>query len=113
MSGCVSCGSPTPRRKCRECERSDRLEERAVSEEFPECPSCGGPTSREGVECYRCCGDRVETDGGEPLEEPVYNVVCHDCDYEDVLEGDRSSPPRARSFIESEWDRTTESNTRR
>jgi hypothetical protein len=90
MSGCVSCGARTPRRKCLECSRSDRLEERARSrEETPECPSCGGPTSGDGVECYRCRGDRVETDGGHVVDEPVYHVVCHNCEYEDVVENDR------------------------
>lgn len=67
MSGCVTCGRPTPRRKCRACEIEARAEERAESGgyEHPECPSCGKSTSREGVECYRCRrGEGVETDGG-------------------------------------------------
>lgn len=67
MSGCVTCGRPTPRRKCRTCEIEARAEERAETSEHDhaECPSCGKTTSREDVKCYRCRrGDGVETDGG-------------------------------------------------
>jgi RNA polymerase subunit RPABC4/transcription elongation factor Spt4 len=67
MSGCVTCGRPTPQRKCRTCEIEARAEERAESRDYdhPECPTCGRTTSGEGIECYRCRrGDRVEVDGG-------------------------------------------------
>lgn len=77
MSGCVICGRPTPRRKCRTCEIEERAEERAEADrcDHPECPSCGGATSAEGVVCYRCRrgGDRIETDGGRK--------ECDRCDY--------------------------------
>jgi hypothetical protein len=91
MSGCVSCGAPTQRRKCRECALSKRATERAEEpESLPDCPSCGGDTSGEGVTCYKCRGDRVETDAGRVrLEGPVFRVVCHGCEYEDVIDGDR------------------------
>jgi hypothetical protein len=68
MSDCVSCGSPTLHRKCRERRRSEALVETSRDrEEFPECPSCGGPTSGEGVERCRCREGRLEADGGEPV----------------------------------------------
>lgn len=93
MSGCVSCGRSTPRRKCRACEADERAEERADNRNHhnPECPSCGGTTSGEGVECYRCRrdGDRVETDGGsirglkaaDDIERHLRNVLDEtDCE---------------------------------
>ncbi|GAB3321367.1 hypothetical protein [Haloplanus salinarum] len=70
MSGCVTCGRPTPRRKCRACEIDERAAERAKhrDDDHPECPSCGGRTSGEGVKCYRCRrADGVETDGGHEV----------------------------------------------
>ena len=86
MSNCVQCGRPTPRRTCRDCSRADRLEDAAdyLDGDAYECPSCGGETSGEGVVCYRCRGDGLETDGGERPRGDVYHLVCHDCELEDV-----------------------------
>lgn len=111
MTGCVTCGRATPRRKCRACEADERAAERAEhrDEEHPECPSCGRATSGEGVECYRCRrGDGVETDGGfEPFVPDGGREECSRCGYllantdapcpycgADPDEGDDSDPLR-------------------
>ena len=69
MSGCLRCGHRSKGRLCRQCEADERAADRAAnrSDDHPECPTCGGSTSGQGVECYRCRrGDGVETDGGQP-----------------------------------------------
>ena len=93
MSGCISCGAPTPRRKCKQCSLADHAEELVDDvDDYPECPECGGETSGEGVECYKCRksedaeDQELRADGGE---DPVYHIVCHRCDFEDLIEGDR------------------------
>lgn len=57
--GCVNCGCPTPRRKCKECALLDRVEEQANRDaerdrDWPECPECGGITSGTDVVCANC-----------------------------------------------------------
>jgi hypothetical protein len=69
MSGCVRCGSRCRGRLCRPCEADERAAERAANrpDDHPECPTCGGARSGEGVECYRCRrGEGIKTDGGYP-----------------------------------------------
>jgi len=63
MTGCLKCGTSTPRRLCRDCARDERYTgtvERGIEYE---CPDCGGPTSGEGVTCFECRGE-VRADGG-------------------------------------------------
>ncbi|WP_311170633.1 hypothetical protein [Halobellus ordinarius] len=64
MSGCVDCGAPTPKRKCRECSLMDRTEEMArlaqdgLEEDI-------GEVDR---------GEAIESDGGRPMGHP-----CPEC----------------------------------
>lgn len=51
MSGCLECGQPTPKARCKLC----RVEHTAATDhEFYECPDCGGVTSGEDVTCADC-----------------------------------------------------------
>ena len=74
---CERCGSRTTTGSslCRACQRDENRDDDAPSgfETYP-CPTCDGPTSGEGVECYKCRSDsddandasgrEVATDGG-------------------------------------------------
>jgi len=84
MSRC-RCGRRCSGRLCRDCEADERAAERAEHrrDDYPECPSCGGRTSGEGVTCYRCRrGDGIETDGGlEPFVPDGGREECSRCGY--------------------------------
>lgn len=80
MSRC-RCGRRCHGRLCADCEADERAEERAEYrvDDDPECPSCSGRTSGEGVECHRCRrGDAIETDGGSIRGlEPADDIERH------------------------------------
>ena len=53
---CELCGSRCHGRRCSSCEQIASAEDQVADTEAFECPNCGGTTSGEGVDCYRCRG---------------------------------------------------------
>jgi hypothetical protein len=83
MSSCLECGVQCTGRWCSECEAEQTAPDLTHPDgEKPECPTCGGRTSGDGVVCAQCrrvddiVGDFPD-DGGDSdsqLESAVLEV---------------------------------------
>lgn len=54
MAGCIDCGSPTPNRRCPDCQQANSNTEEVDEKDWAECPDCGGRSSGRGVTCADC-----------------------------------------------------------